>query len=330
MSRVKALALLSGGLDSLLAIKLVQAEGVEIEGICFTSPFFGAERAEKGSRYLGISLHRQQIGQELISLLRSPPHGFGKGANPCIDCHILMIKKAGDLMRRRGLDFLISGEVLGQRPKSQSRWALELISRKSEWGDLLLRPLTAKNLSPTLAERKGWVRREKLWGIKGRSRLSQLELASKFGLKDFPAPSGGCLLTDPIFSRRMKDLLSHSQLDLWEAELLKVGRHFRLNTHTRAIVGRNQKENSLLLKLTRPGELIFRARDYPGPVALLKGEFEEEEILKVASLTLRYSDVSSGPAVVEYKFSDSKEKKWVEVVSLSDEEVDSLRIGGEK
>ncbi|MCK4386438.1 MAG: tRNA 4-thiouridine(8) synthase ThiI, partial [candidate division Zixibacteria bacterium] len=207
MSRLKALALLSGGLDSLLAIKLVQAEGVEIEGICFTSPFFGAERAEKGSRYLGISLHRQQIGQELISLLRSPPHGFGKGANPCIDCHILMIKKAGDLMRRRELDFLISGEVLGQRPKSQSRWALELISRKSEWGDLLLRPLTAKNLSPTLAERKGWVRREKLWGIKGRSRLSQLELASKFGLKDFPAPSGGCLLTDPIFSRRMKDLL---------------------------------------------------------------------------------------------------------------------------
>ena len=330
MSRIKALALLSGGLDSLLAIKLVQAEGVEIEGICFTSPFFGAEKAEKGSRYLGIPLHLQQIGQELISLLRSPPHGFGKGANPCIDCHILMIKKAGDLMRRRGLDFLISGEVLGERPKSQSRWALELISRKSEWGDLLLRPLTAKNLSPTLPERKGWVIREKLWGIKGRSRLSQLELASKFGLKDFPTPSGGCLLTDPIFSRRMKDLLSHTQLNLWEAELLKVGRHFRLNAHARAIVGRNQKENSLLLKLTRPGELIFRARDYPGPVALLKGEFEEEEILKVASLTLRYSDVSSGPAVVEYKLLDSKEKKWVEVVSLSDEEVDSLRIGGEK
>ena len=330
MSRIKALALVSGGLDSLLSIKLVQAEGVQVEGICFTSPFFGGERAEEGAHCLGIPLHLQQISQELISLLHSPPHGFGRGANPCIDCHILMIRKAGELMCQRELDFLISGEVLGERPKSQSRRALELIDRESGWGELLLRPLTAKNFASTLPERKGWVRRERLLGIKGRSRLPQIELATKLGLKDFPTPAGGCLLTDPIFSRRLKDLLSHSQLDLWEAELLKVGRHFRLNVCTKVIVGRNQKENRLLSKLARPGELILRARDYPGPVSLLKGELEEETILKAASLTLRYSDVSRGPAVVEYDFFDSKEKKWVEAVPLPDEEVDCLRIGGEK
>jgi len=323
---VRALVLLSGGLDSLLATRLIQEQGIEAKGICFSSPFFSAERGRKASKQLSISYKVVNIGKELISLVLSPPHGFGKGANPCIDCHILMVKKAGSLMKLEKASFLVTGEVLGERPKSQSRWALDVVARESGWGDYLLRPLTAKNLSPTLPEQRGWVNREKLLGIKGRSRQVQLKLAEKFGFKDFPTPAGGCLLTDPNFSRRVKYILSYHKLTLQEIELLKLGRHFCLNHTSRVIIGRNKKENEQLLTLASQGDVFLRVMDFPGPVALLKGSTEEEFILRAASLTARYSDAPGGIVKVQYYQVPQKEKRWVRVNPMEKGLVEKLRI----
>lgn len=323
---MRALVLLSGGLDSLLATRLIQNQGIKVKGICFSSPFFSSEKGERASKQLSISCKVVDIGKELISLLPSPPHGFGKGANPCIDCHILMVKKAGSLMQSEKFSFLITGEVLGERPKSQNRWALDVVARESGWGDYLLRPLTAKNLPPTLPEQRGWVDREKLFGIKGKSRYTQLKLAEEFNFKQFPTPAGGCLLTDPNFSRRVKYILSYHKLTLREAELLKVGRHFCLNHTSRLIVGRNKKENEQLITLASQGDVFFQVVDFPGPVALLKGSTEEEFILRAASLTARYSDAPPGAVKVQYYQIPQKEKRWVQVNSMEEEMVEKLRI----
>ncbi len=323
---MRALVLLSGGLDSLLATRLIQNQGIKVKGICFSSPFFSAEKAKKASKQLSITCKVVDIGKELIPLISSPPHGFGKGANPCIDCHILMVKKAGPLMQSEKASFLVTGEVLGERPKSQSRWALAIVAKESGWGEYLLRPLTAKNLSPTLPEQKGWIDREKLLGIKGRSRQVQLKLAEKFGFKDFPTPAGGCLLTDPNFSRRVKYILSYHKLTPGEVELLKVGRHFCLNHTSRVIIGRNRTENEKLITLASQGDIFLQVMDFPGPIALLKGSIEEEFILKAASLTARYSDAPGGLIKVQYYQIPQKEKRWVQVNPMEESLVEKLRI----
>ena len=323
---MRALVLLSGGLDSLLATRLIQKQGIEVKGISFSSPFFSAERSREASKQLSIPCKVVDIGKELISLIISPPHGFGKGANPCIDCHILMVKKAGSLMQPEKASFLVTGEVLGERPKSQSRWALDVVARESGWGDYLLRPLTAKNLPPTLPEQKGWVDREKLLGIKGKSRQIQLKLAKKFGFKDFPTPAGGCLLTDPNFSRRVKYILSYHKLTLREVELLKVGRHFCLNHTSRVIIGRNKEENQQLITLASQGDVFLQVMGFPGPVALLKGSTKEEFILRAASLTARYSDAPGGMVKVQYYQVPQKEKRWVRVNPMEEKLVEKLRI----
>jgi len=324
---MKALSLLSGGLDSILATKIIQDQGIEVEALSFTSPFFAADKAVRAAQKLGISFHTEDITKEILSLVKSPPHGFGKGANPCIDCHILMVKKAAALMPKVRASFLITGEVLGERPKSQNRWALGIVGEESGWGDYLLRPLTAKNLPPTLPERKGWVNREKLFEIKGRSRRPQLKLAREMGIKEFPAPAGGCLLTDPIFSQKLKDLLIRGKINLNEIELLKVGRHFRLGPNSRLVVGRNEKENRGLLELTTPDDFCFQVASFQGPISILRGEIDEKTLLKAASITCRYSDAPEDGARVEYYRVSRKEKKYLEVVPLKDKELELLRMG---
>jgi len=323
---MKALSLFSGGLDSILSTKLIQHQGIDVEGVCFISPFFTAERGIKAARDINIHLHIMNIGKELLTLIKSPTYGFGKGANPCIDCHILMIKKAGSLMKKIGASFLITGEVLGERPKSQNRWALSIIGERSGFGDYLLRPLTAKNLPPTLPERKKWVEREKLLGIKGRGRRIQLELAKKLNIRNFSSPSGGCLLTDPVFSRRVKDLLARGKLNFNEVELLKIGRHLCLESRTKLIVGRNERENKKLLQLATPGDFCLRAADFPGPIGLLRGE-EDEEIFRIAaSIIGRYSDAPPREIKIEYHKLPEGEKRYLLVNSISDEEIEKLRI----
>ena len=324
---MKALSLFSGGLDSTLAAKFIQKQGIEVEGVCFTSPFFTPEKAKKAAQNLKIYLHTIDTSKDLLSLLRSPPHGFGKGANPCIDCHALMVKKAGSLMQKIGASFLISGEVLGERPKSQNRWALDIVEKESGWGDYLLRPLTAKNLAPTLPEREGWVKREELLEIKGRSRQAQLKMAKLLGIREFPTPAGGCLLTDPIFSRRIKDLLVRGKLNLNEIELLKVGRHFRLGDRVKLIVGRNEEENRKILQLALAGDVCLQASDYAGPVGLLREE-EDEMLLIAASIIIRYSDAPPSGGKVEYFKLSERKKEYLEAIPIEDEKLETLRIGG--
>ncbi len=325
---MKALSLFSGGLDSSLASKIIQKQEIQVEGICFISPFFNAKKAEIAAHELGIPLHIIDISTDLIVLLQSPVYGFGKGANPCIDCHILMVKKAGSLMEKIGASFLISGEILGQRPKSQNRWALDIVEGKSGWKDYLLRPLTAKNLPSTLPEREGWVKREDLLGIKGRTRRVQLEMARSLGIKSFPTPAGGCLLTDPIFSKRIKHLLKGGKLSLNEIELLKLGRHFLLKEGVKLIVGRNKIENTLILQLAIEGDICLQAVDYPGPIGLLrKRDAGNEILLLAASITARYSDAPHARTKVEYSRLPQKEKRYIEVIPVKDEKLETLRIG---
>jgi len=324
---MKALSLLSGGLDSILATKIIQNQGIEVEGVSFTSPFFTADRAMEAADSLGILFHTEDIANEILSLLKSPPHGFGKGANPCIDCHIVMVKRAAALMPKIKASFLITGEVLGERPKSQNRWALGVVEEESGWGNYLLRPLTAKNLAPTLPETKGWVNREKLLGIKGRSRRPQLKLASELGIKKFPTPAGGCLLTDPIFSQKLKDLLLRGKINRNEIELLRVGRHFRLGKNSRLIVGRNEKENKSLLELTTPDDFRLQVVSFQGPIGLLRGEIGDNTLLKAASITCRYSDAPRDGATVACYRVSGKEKKCLQVLPSEDEELELLRIG---
>lgn len=287
---MKAVALFSGGLDSLLAVKLIQEQKTEVIGISFISPFFGSEKAQKGAYELRIPLEIVDLTEELMEMIKKPKYGFGKHLNPCLDCHILMTKKAGEFMRKIGASFVISGEVLGERPMSQNKQALRIIEGESGLKDYLLRPLSAKLLPLTVPEKEGWVDREKLLDIKGRSRKIQLSLAQKYGLIEFPTPSGGCLLTDPIFSQRLKELLTlNPNPTRNNLELLKYGRHFTFPS-ARVVVSRNQSENEKLSFLLQPGDFLLELKNIPGPLTLVRGEFIGEEVLQEAAcLTVRYS-----------------------------------------
>ena len=288
---MKALALFSGGLDSILAVKLIEEQGVDVRGICFESPFFSAQKARQSARYIGLPLTVLDITERMLTIVLSPRHGYGKGLNPCIDCHALMFRVAAEMLKGEGARFMISGEVLGQRPMSQNLRSLSVISRESGFDDLILRPLSAKRLPETLAEREGWVNRERLLDLSGRSRKPQIELAKRFGVEQYPSPAGGCLLTDVIFSRRLKDLITmnpgFSRRDL---ELLKQGRHFRISEGTKIVVGRNKRENEAIISLARREDALLTVESFPGPTVLVRGDPTLEELEVVAAITVSYSD----------------------------------------
>ena len=228
-------------------------------------------------------------------MLRRPRYGYGKGMNPCIDCHALMLREAGKLGESFGADFLFTGEVLGQRPFSQTRPSLRAVEKASGCLDLLLRPLSARLLPETRPEREGLVDRTRLLDISGRSRKRQMALAEDYGLNDYPAPAGGCLLTDPIFSRRLKELLAHSpEPELREIELLKTGRHFRLHPNLKVIIGRNKKENEAIEALAETRDLTARCLGFPGPVVLALGAATVEDGEKAAEMAVAYSDAPEG------------------------------------
>ncbi len=287
----KAIGLLSGGLDSILATRLMQDQGIEVLGLSFQTPFFDSQRAQRAAIQLGVPLRIIDFSEEHLQLVRDPRYGYGRNVNPCIDCHILMLKKAGHLLEREGFDVIFTGEVLGQRPMSQNKQALQMIARQSGHEGLILRPLSAKLLPETIPEREAKVDRERLLDIQGRSRKRQLELAKRYGIADFPAPAGGCLLTDPAFSRRLKDLLAYqSHVQIRDIELLRVGRHFRLDQSTKVIIGRRKEENERLLELARGGDTLIRVMGYPGPIGLIPGGSKKAPAEMAASLCVRYSD----------------------------------------
>lgn len=308
---MKAIGLLSGGLDSTLAVQLMVDQGIEVIAVKFTSLFCqcdgsGCCHAAQVAERLGIPLKRIPKGDDYLRMLRDPPHGRGTNMNPCIDCRIYMLRMAKTYMEEVGAAFLFTGEVLGQRPMSQHRQAMELIAREAGVEGRLLRPLCASHFAPTEAETRGWVDRARLLDITGRSRKPQLAMAAERGIQDFSCPAGGCLLTDPRFSMRMRDLFAHqAEVVARDIALLKAGRHFRVGG-SKIVCGRDQGENGLLQRMRAPGEWLFEATDRMGPVVLLQGEADEVAVQFAADVVTAYADGPAEPVVVRAQSPDGE------------------------
>jgi len=294
---LKAIALFSGGLDSIIAVKLVQRQGIDVQGVTYETPFFNARKAQIAAAKIDLPLRVLDITEDHLIMLQAPKYGYGKNFNPCIDCHAMMLRKTGNLLCEWNADFIITGEVLGQRPMSQTRQSLYVVAKYSGYPDLIVRPLSAKLLPITRAEREGMIDREKLLDIQGRSRRRQMEAASAFGISYYSTPAGGCLLTDPMFSKRLKELFEHGDFEIPSIHLLKTGRHFRVGPQTKVIVGRNLQDNNLIDKLTLDRDLVIRTADYPGPTTLVPGGCDEPEMYLAASLSVLYSDAPKGEQV---------------------------------
>ena len=308
MKNVKALSLFSGGLDSILATRLVMAQGIDVLAVQFVTPFFNydvlsdveAHKTLMLEKY-GISVRVEDISEGYLKLLHNPDHGFGKNFNPCIDCKIMMFRRAKELLKECGASFLISGEVIGQRPMSQRRDTMNVIERDSETRSLLLRPLCAQLMKETEPELQGLVDRSKLMKMSGRGRSAQIALAKEYGISDYPTPAGGCVLADPILSRRIKQLyadqsiLQAAQVSVLDVRALLVGRQLLLPGGGWLILGRDEQDNERIEALASPEDAILRMEDWPGPTALLKkidqysSESDKKRDLNIAaSLVVRY------------------------------------------
>jgi tRNA U34 2-thiouridine synthase MnmA/TrmU len=327
VAKKKGLALLSGGLDSTLAVKAMVDQGVEIEAVHFTTPFCNCDKCsvDQVGEQFDVPVHHLFMGQDFLDLLADPPHGYGSQMNICIDCRIHMFKKAKELGDEIGAEFFVTGEVLGQRPFSQRRKAMDLIEAKAGLEGRILRPLSAKLMRKTEVEEEGVVDRESLYAIQGRRRIPQIELAEELGVYDYPCPSGGCLLTDPQFAKKLRDYIHHDgKPELEDMILLRLGRHFRLG-QARAIVGRNEKENNVLSALAeKRGFSRFEVSGHMGPVSILVGDAEAEAVEMVAALTVRYSDAPRDETV-EVDFANG-DTRVLRVSSMGDEEIEGLRI----
>lgn len=297
MEKIKALGLLSGGLDSILAVKVVQEQGIEVTGLSFETPFFGPERARMAADKIGIPLIVLDITEIHLEMLKNPRYGYGKNMNPCIDCHALMLNCAGKKMQELGVDFLFTGEVLGQRPMSQNRNSLHIVAKNSGFEQFIVRPLSARLLPETLPEMEGKLDRSMLHDINGRGRKRQMEMAEKWGIDFYVNPAGGCLLTDPGFSHRLKDLFKTGHYDIRDIKLLKSGRHFRAG-RDKIIAGRNKEDNATLRSLARQDDILITACDYPGTMVLVPYGGNEESVRLAASICARYSD---GPDKAEIR-----------------------------
>jgi len=288
---MRCLCVFSGGLDSILAAQVVRAQGIDVLAVFFQTPFFGPRRALETAAAIKLPIKIIDITDRHMEVVRRPKHGYGSHMNPCIDCHALMFRVAGELLSQEQARFVLTGEVLGQRPMSQHKRALELIGRLSGIPELLLRPLSARLLPPTLPELEGWVDRDRLPALQGRSRKPQLALARAMGITTFPQPGGGCLLTEAGFSARLRDLLARApEPSRAELELLQVGRHFRLAEQVRAVVGRNQQDNAFLARIAGEAQWLLTSVTVPGPTVLLLGEPDPATLERATCLVLAYSD----------------------------------------
>jgi len=325
---------MSGGLDSILAAKLMLEQGIEVLAVNFSAKLCmcgckptGESAAQTAAKMLKVPLKTIDITNDFIEIVKNPKHGHGANVNPCIDCKIYMLKYAKEMMEKEGASFLVTGEVLGERPMSQRRDALNMIEKAAGVRGVLLRPLTAKNLNPTLPEEEGIVDREKLMDIRGRSRKPQMALAKKFGIEEYPNPAGGCLLTDPGFAKRVRDAIAHDEFNAENLALLSVGRHFRLADSVRLVVGRDEKENGLLESLAKPGDIIFELADHEGPTSVLRGDISGKFIRIATSIAayhtkfraerqLKISYRKAGIPGSEIILTDAVEKDIVEKLRL--------------
>jgi len=306
----KAVGLISGGLDSILAAKIILEQGIAVLAVTFRTPFFDHKNAARAAYGLQIPLRVSDITEPHLDIVRYPKYGYGKHMNPCIDCHALMVREAGTVMEEIGGDFLFTGEVLGQRPMSQNKEALKRVEAESGYVGRVLRPLSAKLLPETIPEKEGKVDREQFLGIRGRSRKTQMELARRYNITEYATPAGGCLLTDPIFSRRLADLFQHQRsVEIRDVELLKVGRHLRLSPEVKAVVGRDAEDNERILQMIVTGDHVLRVEGFPGPVLLIPSSGAAKDIKTAASICVRYSDAPKDEAVTVVLKRDGKEER---------------------
>lgn len=329
----KAVALFSGGLDSMLAIKLMLEQGIEVHGLNFLTVFCTCtakgcmHQATKAAKDLGIPLKVMNVTKEYMGVIKSPKFGCGRGMNPCIDCRIFTFKKARSFMEEIGASFIVTGEVLGERPMSQRRNAMEIIERESGLSGLIVRPLCAKLFEPSVPEKERIVDRDRLLDIEGRRREKQITLAKEFGIDEYPCPAGGCLLTDKVFSNKVKDLFKHIPgYTINDIQLLKVGRQFRISEFTKLFVGRDETENNTLLSFAQPGDFIFDIVDIPSPIGLVRGRVDKEERHLASSIVARYSDSKDSQIKTSFRIFPSEELDSLMVPSASEELISSLRI----
>lgn len=290
---MKAIALFSGGLDSTLAMKLIIDQGIEVLALNINTGFGSTkdrlEHMQSMCDQVGAELKIVDIQHEFLQeVLFDPKHGYGKNINPCIDCHAKMFAVAKKIMEEEGASFLISGEVMGQRPMSQNKDALQTVLNESNCDGLLLRPMSAKKLTPTIAEEKGWVDREKLEGIVGRNRDRQLEMVKECGLENFESPGGGCLLTDANFAKKIFDYIKYDKFEVKDIPVMKFGRHLRLEDGAKLVVGRNKEENQHLQDVQNDKFLHVRTQGLPGPHALLSKNASKEDKELALKIILTY------------------------------------------
>lgn len=342
---VKAIGLLSGGLDSVLAARLLQTQGIGVIAVHFNIGFsskymkhvLGVPPSDEDLKHdqtieelkdAGIDVREIDIREAFLKMLLEPAHGYGANMNPCIDCKILMLRKAAELMRQECADFVFTGEVLGQRPMSQRRHALDQIERASGLEGVLLRPLSAKYLKTTIPEKEGLVDREQLVAFKGRGRRAQLDLAKKLGVKHHGTPAGGCLLTEEKFANRLLDLIQHTtdgKPDLDDICLLSIGRHLRITKRAKVIVGRFEAENHILENYKHRG-LLVEVVDVPGPITMVQGDTDGLEMLLAASITGRYSDAKNNSVVSVAKLGDNSYHQPIEVIPAPDTYTKAIMI----
>lgn len=336
----KAVALISGGLDSMLAARLIRNQGIHVEGINFFTGFcveghthaIRRGHSDKPKRnnalwsaeQVGIKLHIIDVIDEYKDVVINPKHGYGTHLNPCLDCKGFMVRKAREWMEQHGFDFIITGEVLGQRPMSQRRDTMPVVARESGAFDRLLRPLCAKLLPPTLPEREGWVNREQLLDFNGRNRKPQMALAAQYGFSEYAQPAGGCcFLTDGNYTRRLGDLWTHrgdKRYELDDILLLKIGRHLRPRPHFKLIVAREEGETNFLNGYRRDFTHLY-ATSHSGPIVLVEGEASDEDLELAARLTARFGQGRSADRVVVEVHPRNKEVYPIEVVPLPADEI---------
>lgn len=324
---IKALGLCSGGLDSILSALVLRKQGIHVEWITFETPFFSAGKAKEAAAQIDVPLRVEKITEIYLQMLKNPSAGYGKNMNPCMDCHSLMFRLAGDVMRAEGFDFLFSGEVAGQRPMSQTKQALRYVEKHSGYDGHIVRPLSAKQLPETLPEKEGKVNRELLLDLIGRSRKPQIQLAKQFGVKRYPAPAGGCLLTDKCFSDRLRDLFKYQDnYDESDLELLKFGRHIRLNPEIKIVVGRTRDDNDLISAFYRPQkDFLIKLASLPGPTVLMPGGGKKESVILAGAICAGYSKAQQ-TTPVEILLKTPKGKESITVIAIPPGDIKRLLI----
>ena len=321
------MGLCSGGLDSILSALVLREQGIDVEWITFETPFFTSEKSREASELIHVPLRVDNITPVYLEMLKNPPAGYGKNMNPCMDCHSLMFRLAGDVMSKNGFDFLFSGEVVGQRPMSQTKQALRYVEKHSGYDGVILRPLSARHLPETLPEKEGKVNRALLMDFMGRSRKPQMELAKKFGIQQYPSPAGGCLLTDRGFSDRLKDLFRHDE-DYGETdiELLKYGRHIRLNPNVKIIVGRTQGDNERITEFYRSQrDFLLKLEKLPGPTVLVPGGAEKEALILAAAICAGYGK-APGTKPVDVLLNTPEGRDRITVMAVPPKDIKHLLV----